>query len=64
MSGDGLVLLLPKIPKGPRPSVSPQRQGLGEQSPGLPPPHLVDDIDAIVPLLPLQEGMEVFEQVQ
>lgn len=30
---------------------------------GLPDTHLVDDVDTIVQLLSLQEGVKVFEQV-
>lgn len=33
------------------------------QGPGKPHPHLVDDVDAVVQLLPLQEGMQVLQQV-
>lgn len=56
-----LMLLLPKRHKWPSPSVPPQR---GEARAGgalvCPHAHLVDDVDAIVQLLPLQEGVKVF----
>lgn len=35
----------------------------GLQGPGKPHTHLVDDVDAVVQLLPLQERMQVFQQV-
>lgn len=57
-----LSLLLPKRHKWPSPSVSPQREkdvgGRADQT-----THLVDDIDTIVQLLSLQEGVKMFEQV-
>ena len=54
-----------RYPEGqvPRSLLTERRTGRAE--PGCAPhTHLVDDVDAIVQLLPLQEGMEVFEQVQ
>lgn len=44
---------------------APKRGESGGQGPCPPPQtHLVDNVDAIVQLLPLQEGVKVFQQVQ